>query len=84
MYTNINTDISLALVNTYLCDYSFGEVPHNVIMAALTIIMRNNLFAFGDTFWLQLIGTAMSTSPAPDYTNIFFAVKEDTLLDRFP
>ena len=51
-------------------------VLNDVIMTAPTIIMYNNLFAFGNTYWLQLIDTAMGTSPAPDYASLFLAVRE--------
>ena len=84
MYTNIDTNIALELLDKYLSRYNFGLVPHDVIMAVLTIIMRNNLFAFGNIFWLQLIGTAMGTLPVPDYASLLFAVKEDKLFTSLP
>jgi hypothetical protein len=40
--------------------------------------MRNNLFKFGDTHWLQITGTAMGTPPA-----CIYGIHELTLFPRF-
>ena len=53
------------------------------VIEALTIIMRNNVFTFGDTRWRQTKGTAMGTPPAPPYVTIFFGIHEDDLLPEF-
>ena len=52
-------------------------------MDALTIIMRNNVFKFGDTYWCQLVGTAMGASPACDYVTIYFGIHKILLLSIF-
>ena len=38
--------------------------------------MRNNLMQFGDTYFLQLIGTAMGTSVAVVFANLYYSWHE--------
>ena len=45
--------------------------------------MKNNIFAFGDTFWLQKAGTAMGTPPAPTWATIYFCIWEITIIPEF-
>ena len=52
-------------------------------MDALRLLMTNNVFKFGDTFWLQKRGTAMGAPPAPPWATIFFGIHEETVLARF-
>ena len=42
----------------------------------LTIVMKENIFQFGNTFWLQLTGTAMGTPIAVTYANLYSGWKE--------
>ena len=52
-------------------------------MDALHLLMTNNVFQFGDTFWLQKVGIAMGAPPAPPWTTIFFGIHEETVLAIF-
>lgn len=84
MYTMIDTDHAIEQLSKYF--YRLGgraqrQAP--MIKQLLDIIMRYNIFKFGDTTWLQLTGTAMGTPPAPTYATLYYAVHEDTFLDRF-
>jgi hypothetical protein len=85
MYTNINTEAALQEIGSYLDENrdDFTEIPIDALMQALSLIMRNNIFTFGDTIWLQLSGTAMGQPPAPPYANLFFAIHEERFLDEY-
>jgi hypothetical protein len=79
MYTNIDTDDALETIDKYLRQTDACrtlDTDCDSIMAALKIIMRHNVFRFGDTYWLQLQGTAMGTPPAPMYATLYFAILE--------
>ena len=45
-------------------------------LAHSILVMRNNLFEWGDLYFLQLTGTAMGTSAACMWATIYFAVQE--------
>ena len=85
MYTNIDTTEALRCIAAYLRANAtvFKHVPMEALIEALHIIMENNLFEFGDTYHRQLIGTAMGTPPAPPYATLYYAIHEETFLDRF-
>jgi len=61
MYTNINTGMVLIEIPQYIYqrDIHSLSIPSDALIEAFTIIMRNNVFQFGDTFWIQKTGTAM-------------------------
>ena len=58
-------------------------VPPVVLMDALRLLMTNNVYQFGDTSWLQKVGTAMGAPPAPPLATIFFGIHEETVLTQF-
>ena len=66
MYTNIKTVPALHRVGHFdLEKKTHLNVPPAVLMDILLLLMTNNLFQFGDTYWLQKVGTAMGAPPAP-------------------
>ena len=69
MYNNINTDHTIRVIAWWIEDLDRrGLLPLgflvDAVLSAMRIIMKNNLFEFGDLFFLQLLGTAMGTSAA--------------------
>jgi hypothetical protein len=77
MYTNIDTDHALKKIAVFLRTSPLCRgCPANEIIKGLQIIMHNNVFKDGNTFWLQQDGTAMGTPPAPDYTTLYFGIHE--------
>ena len=82
MYTNIPTDKGLHLLSAFLRRKYEKELPVDAVMSALKIIMKNNIFQFGDLFFLQRTGTAMGAPPAPPWANLFMAIAEDEFLPK--
>jgi hypothetical protein len=46
--------------------------------------MSNNIFQFGDTYWLQIDGTATGVSPSCVYATIYFAQFEEDIVKKYP
>jgi hypothetical protein len=47
-------------------------MPIDFILAALTKILQNNIFQFGDMSWKQKRGCQMGTSSAVNYTAFLY------------
>jgi len=79
MYTNIDTDHAIEVIGAWLDSIS-SQLPSNfplqAIKAAMKLVMKNNIFEWGDLYFLQLLGTAMGTSAACMWATIYFAVHE--------
>ena len=50
--------------------------PLEAVLSAMRCIIRNNVFEWGDLFFLQLLGTAMGTSAAVMWATLYFAYHE--------
>ena len=81
MYTNINPQAGVKTLHRYLQKYDpMDKCNRRFICQLLMLILYNNVFQFGDTYWVQLVGTAMGTPMACIYATIFFAYYEQTIL----
>ena len=81
MYTNIDTHHAFNVIEHFLriqqpdiCKQ--GSISIDALIAGLQIIMTHKFFKFGETFWVQLTGTAMGTPPAPMDATLAFAIHE--------
>lgn len=87
MYTNIDTEHALATISEFLrTDHritTIRSLNSNALITGLGIIMRHNVFRFGDTFWVQQNGTAMGTPPAPMYATLYYCVHEQSMIPRY-
>ena len=85
MYTNIDTEHALSVIANFLQHHPLCHDVSNreAIMSALELIMRNNVFRFGDTYWRQLCGTAMGTPPGCSYATLYYAIHELEFYNRF-
>jgi hypothetical protein len=87
IYTNIDTTTGLVTIKDFL-DANKEKLPTNfprtLFLQVLEIVMRNNIFSFADTYWLQLSGAAMGTPAACAYTMLTYGHFENpTLLPAF-
>ena len=84
MYTNIKTGPALHRIGQFALEQKEHlNFPPAVMMDSLRLLMTNNVFQFGDTYWLQKVGTAMGAPPDPPWATIFFGIHEETVLARF-
>ena len=51
---------------------------NDTLIAALKLVMLNNIFCFADMTFKQLNGTAMWTPPALPYATIYYGIHEKT------
>jgi hypothetical protein len=87
MYTNIDTTTGLKSVEDFiLTNYNQlpTDFPTELFLRILQLVMDNNIFSFGDSYWLQLSGTAMGTPVACAYATVSFGQYENTtILPKF-
>jgi hypothetical protein len=85
MYTNIPTAKALSFISNHIREtaHEFQDIPAEALVEALGIVMRNNVFTFGDVTYTQVRGTAMVTPPAPMWANLYMSINEDTFLQPF-
>lgn len=77
MYTNICTDHAIEVIFEWLDSLTLpADFPLEAVKEAIELVMRNNIFEWGDMYFLQLLGTAMGTSAACMWATIYFAVHE--------
>ena len=84
LYSNIKTGPALHHIGKFaLENKEHMTVPPAVLMDPLHLLMTNNVFQFGDTYWLQKVGVAMGAPPAPPWATIFFGIHEETVFAQF-
>jgi hypothetical protein len=84
MYTNIDTDHALQKITHFMrTSPHCHNYPTGAIICGLEILMRNNVFKFGDTFWIQEQGTTMGTPPTPNYAALYFGIQELDIVPLF-
>ena len=86
MYTYIDTNHALGVLRLFLEELEREGKPATdldiqMIMQAVTLIMKWNLFEFGDTFFKQLLETVMGTPVAVIWAMIYFWWHENTQIN---
>jgi hypothetical protein len=80
MYTNIDTNLGIASIREFISTHQNKlptNFPTNFFFLVLALVMKRNIFPFGDTHWLQLAGTAMGTPVACSYATVAFGQYEN-------
>jgi hypothetical protein len=82
VYTNIPMTKALSFISNHIREtaHEFQDIPVEALVEALGIVMRNNVFTFGDVTYRQVRGTVMGTPPAPIWANLYMSINEDTFL----
>jgi len=87
MYTNIDTNHGIQILTDFIFEHGISvdlTFPSKTVIELLTIVMKNNIFSFGDLFFLQKCGTAMGTIVAVKYATIYCAShKQNTILPKY-
>ncbi|KAL7460470.1 hypothetical protein ACHAXS_000922, partial [Conticribra weissflogii] len=87
MYTNIDTTHALKPIGEFLQDTKDqlpSDFPVAAVIDALSLIMKNNVFKFGDLYFKQQQGTAMGTLVACIYATIYYGYyKKKILLPKY-
>lgn len=68
--TNISHDRGLEALGFYLRDHDTTP-PSEFICELASLVLKLNYFAFGKDFFLQIKGTAMGSTFAPNYANLY-------------
>jgi len=84
MYTNIDPKEGISTLKKYFDEFDNECINENIqtdlLLELTALVMKTNVFQFGNTWWQQKIGTAMGTPCACIYATLFFAFFERTLL----
>ena len=82
MYTNIDPDVCIARLSSYLRDpVTRKRFPHyepDMLIDAIKIVMYNSRMRFGDIIVRMIRGVAMGMAPAPPLANLFMAIVESS------
>ena len=56
------------------------DFPRNKLLETMEIVFDNNMFAYGDTFWMQQLLMSKGTTMSVVSATLFFAIKPNKLL----
>ena len=80
LYTNIDTELGLKLVDSFLHEQNISDSRRSLIMALLRFVMENSYMIYEGKIYHQTDGTAMGTPCAPPYANIVVYMLEKTVI----
>ena len=83
MYTNIETTHGIETIKQFITKHSQeikNDIPTELLIKLLNLVMKNNVFRFGDLWFHQRCGTAMGTITAVKYATLYYALHEEELI----
>ena len=84
MYPNIDTYEGVLTMGRFFEKKIAEDHPTNTILELLDLVLRNNMFIFGYTYWLQTKRTEMDTNSSVWYANFVRGFNEKhTLILKF-
>ena len=86
MYTNIDTRHNIHTVEHWLQKISQHlppNFPSTLLLEAIKIVMENNIFRFGERYFIQKTGTAMGTPCACILATIYYSIHEEYLISKY-
>jgi hypothetical protein len=81
LYTNMNITRSLKCVKDIFENNPDRKRPDKEILDLLKLVLENNDFSFNDQTYLQIFGTAMGKSFAPNLANIYLLEFDDKAMN---
>ena len=78
LYTNIPHEDGLAAMSFYLG--TKDDMPSDFLLALTKFILKSNYFMFDNKFFIQKQGTAMGSTFAPNYANLFMGYWESRFI----
>ena len=82
LYTNIDTDDGLAIIEEELAKTGQIQPSSKTLTCLLEKVLQLNNFTFDNHNFIQVKGTAMGTRAAPNFANVCIGRFEDTFVYR--
>ena len=77
LYTNIDTDEGLTIVEEELGKTNQNKPSPKTLSYLLEKVLKLNNFTFGNEHYIQIKGTAMGTRVAPNFANVYMGKLEE-------
>lgn len=77
LYTNIDTDEGLTIVEEELGKTNQNKPSPMTLSCLLEKVLKLNNFTFGNEHYIQIKGTAMGTRVAPNFANVYMGRLEE-------
>ena len=83
LYTNIDHNEGVDACEEKLETRKKKSIPSSTLKSLILLVLKSNVFIFGNGIYKQIMGTAMGTPMAPNYANLFMAKFEEDLIESF-